>query len=317
MTRIFFDTDLGICNDDCQALVLATRSPTLRLEAVSVCAGNLTMRQSLYNALTLLEYLGRPGTKVYAGEPAPLRHEYGAYERAAFGEWGSDAEPEWPFGYPAGMDPQPGTAAQALRQLATADQGDLTVLALGPLTNLAVALRDDPRLASAIGEVVCMGGAFEEIDATGGNVTPAAEFNFWVDPDAANAVVSSGVRMRLVPWNLGRRFVFSDEEFLRLCADDTRVGRLYATMRETLRRQKSQQRLLGSDALAVALLLWPELFTVEQHGVAVDTTPGSERYGASSWTRGAPPIGVAVDCDLTEVRNRYFDQVLRIASATA
>lgn len=309
MSRVILDTDIGICNDDCQALLLIFNSPEIALDGICVSAGNLTMKQSLYNALSLIEYLGRPGVKVYPGEELPLKHSYGEFERASYGQWGEKGDPVWPFGYEPSISAQPVKASKWLLDNVTASPGEVDILALGPLTNIAAALSIDSRAGSSIRSLTCMGGLFPEVSATQGNITPTAEFNFWVDPDAANIVLASSIPVRIIPLNLTRQMLLPPEVFIAMAMQETRVGRLYATVLEALDKNRMPANFDASDTLVVASHLWPELFEFKLYGVEVNANASGD-YGASKLLQngGEREVEVAVGFDAEAVKARIFER---------
>src|SRR5579862_6735068 len=171
--RIILDTDPGV--DDAMAFFLALRSPELKVEAITPVSGNVPLSLTLPNALRLLEIAGRRDIPVAAGASAPLVRRL-VTARYAHGENGLGG-----VDFPApSLKPVSESAVEMIRRIVRSSPGEITVVALGPLTNVATALKADPELAKMIRAIVLMGGSL-----SGGNITPAAEFNFYVDPEAA------------------------------------------------------------------------------------------------------------------------------------
>src|SRR5579862_3593319 len=171
--RIIIDTDPGV--DDAMAIFLALRSPELKVEAITPVAGNVPLELTLPNALRLVEIAGRRDIPVAAGASAPLVRRL-VTARYAHGENGLGG-----VDFPApSLKPVSESAVEMIRRIVRSSPGEITVVALGPLTNVATALKADPELAKMIRAIVLMGGSL-----SGGNITPAAEFNFYVDPEAA------------------------------------------------------------------------------------------------------------------------------------
>src|SRR5438270_13538820 len=174
--RVIIDTDPGV--SDALALLLAMRSPELKIEAITAVAGNVPLELTLPNALRMVEIAGRTDIPVAAGAKAPLvrRLVTAAYAHGENGLGGA-------------VFPEPTTkpvaqpAAEFIRDVVRKYPHEVTLIPVGPLTNIASALNLDPELASLIRGVVMMGGSL-----SGGNITPAAEFNVYVDPEAARIV---------------------------------------------------------------------------------------------------------------------------------
>lgn len=186
---LLIDTDPGV--DDALALLMAFADPRHEVVGLTVTAGNVGLRHTVANALKLRDIAGASGVPVYAGCPHPLLHPApdAAYVHGAdgFGDVGYE---------PSAGTVAPAHAAEAIIALSHAHAGRLLLVALGPLTNLALALRLDPTLPERIARLVVMGGA-----VTGhGNITPAAEFNIYFDPEAAHIVFEGFPRFDLCDW---------------------------------------------------------------------------------------------------------------------
>ena len=199
MTKYIIDTDPG--TDDAVAFIAALNSPELDVLALTTVGGNASLEDTTRNALDLMTHLGRPDMPVYRGADTPLTGEF-------------------PFAYdfhgPGGLSiplpdskstPRPEPAADYLHTAARNHSGELVILALGPLTNIAQALLDRPDLRNRIKELVVMGGAVE----VPGNITPYAEFNTYCDPRAANVVFQSGVPVTLIGLDVCRQVFFTRE----------------------------------------------------------------------------------------------------------
>jgi purine nucleosidase len=190
----FIDTDTA--SDDAVALVMALRNPEVDVVGIGVVAGNVPLDQGVQNALFTVELCGATGrVPVYAGCGEPLAVALSTAQKVhgmdGMGDIGLDL---------MGRVPTPGHAVDALLEAADRYAGSLTLVTLGPLTNVAVALQRDPSLAHKIARCVVMGAVADHI----GNITPVAEFNMWVDPHAVDVVLGSGLPLEFVGWDISR-----------------------------------------------------------------------------------------------------------------
>jgi inosine-uridine nucleoside N-ribohydrolase len=215
---IIFDTDFGMVpQDDSFALMLALHSPELEILGVTTVAGNFSVEQATADALRVLEIAGRGDIPVYRGANMPLVHEKSEFATSNYGKWWSDDPPPPPPGGFARKAAEDETAYDFIVRTVMASPGEITIVALGPLTNVAIALGKEPGLASRIKELVIMGGAIASLEDGGGNITPNAEFNFWVDPEAARKTLRSGVPILLSPLNVSlidRTLVVTEELYV-------------------------------------------------------------------------------------------------------
>lgn len=262
--RLLIDTDTA--SDDAVALIMALRSPDVRVEAITVVAGNVPLQQAVRNALYTVELCGER-VPVHAGAAKPLARPL---ETAQFfhGEDGLGDQ-----GYPPPTaSPAELPADEAIIEAAR-DHPGLAIVTLGPLTNVAEALRRDPDLADRIGRLVVMGGAACAV----GNVTPAAEFNLWVDPEAAREVFAAGVPTEMVGWELCRGDAnLTRAEMAAVRGFDTEIARFAidcnATAFEANRRQSGDPGLGLPDPVAMAIALRPELCVRSSpHHVKIET----------------------------------------------
>lgn len=192
MLRTFLiDTDTA--SDDAVALIMALRAPDVRVAAITTVAGNVEVEQATRNALYTVELCGAD-VPVYMGAPQPLVRKY---ENAT---WFHGRDGLGDHHYPAPRQaPQKMHAVDAIIEAIEANPG-LVFVTLGPLTNVALALAKKPGIASQVSRCVVMGGA----PCCEGNVTPAAEYNIWVDPEAARMVMRSGLPVEMIGWHLCR-----------------------------------------------------------------------------------------------------------------
>jgi inosine-uridine nucleoside N-ribohydrolase len=258
-TPILLDCDPG--HDDAIALLLALASPELELVGVTTVSGNQTLEKTTANALRVLEFVGRGDMPVAAGAERPLvRERYvAAY---VHGETGLDG-PELPpaQGSPVGVHAVE-FIAERLRER------PLTLVPTGPLTNIGLLLAQHPELAGQIERIVLMGGAIAE-----GNVTPAAEFNIWADPEAAHRVFTSGIDVTMIGLDVTHRALMTPEHAERLRASG-RVGGLVADLFGFYHRFHAETYgFPGSpvhDAVAVAHVIRDDLVETVDRGVVVD-----------------------------------------------
>jgi pyrimidine-specific ribonucleoside hydrolase len=285
-TAILLDCDPG--HDDAIALLLALASPELELAGVTTVAGNQTLAKTTANAIRVLDFVGRSDIPVAAGAPVPLVGEpfVAAY---VHGDTGLDG-PDLP---PAGREPLPQHAVDFLAEQIRARKGAVTLVPTGPLTNIALLLALHPDARPE--RIVLMGGAIAE-----GNVTPAAEFNIWADPEAAARVFASGIDVTMVGLDVTHKALFTPAHEERL---EGRVGEMVrALLRfygEFHRRQYGWDGSPIHDAVAVAQVARPDLLETIHRGVKVDTGPelSRGRTYVDLWRRAGwePNAHVAVD----------------------
>jgi inosine-uridine nucleoside N-ribohydrolase len=290
-TKIILDTDPG--HDDAIALLLALASPELELLGVTTVSGNQTLEKTTANALKILELACRTDVPVHAGAARPLVREQWA---AAYvhGESGLDG-PDLPHPETevAGRDAV-GFLARTLEE----NEG-VVLVPVGPLTNIGLLLAMHPGIEPRIGRIVVMGGAIAE-----GNVTPAAEFNIWADPEAAHRVFTSGVDVAMIGLDVTHRALLLPEHAERLRAAG-RVGEVVAQLYDFYHGHHA--RMYGwegspvHDALAVAHVIRDDFVTTKHRHVLVDTgpDPGRGRTYVDLWERtgNEPNAHVGVDVD--------------------
>jgi inosine-uridine nucleoside N-ribohydrolase len=212
MQRIILDTDPGI--DDALALFLALASPEVQLEAITTVSGNVDVTLTTHNALTLLELAGRTDIPVARGSDRPLiRQPFNAAFVHGENGLGGLQLPE------PRIQPVAEHAVDVIIEKILAAPGEITLVTIGPLTNIALALRREPRIAQQVREVVIMGGALR----VPGNDTPAAEFNIYVDPHAAHIVLHAGWPIRLVSLDVTTQTQMQREQVQMLTRSESRV----------------------------------------------------------------------------------------------
>jgi inosine-uridine nucleoside N-ribohydrolase len=307
VTRVILDCDPG--HDDAIALLLALASPEVELLGVTTVSGNQTLAKTTANAIRVLDHLGRPDIPVAAGAPRPLVRE----RRVAadvHGETGLDG-PDLP---PAARRPEPEHAIDWIAKTLAAAPGPVTLVPTGPLTNVALLLARYPELEPKLERIVLMGGAIGE-----GNVTLAAEFNIWVDPEAAQRVFSSGLELTLVGLDVTHRALLQRPHVDRL-AGAGRAGKLVADLHGFFARFHRQRYGWDGapvhDALALAHVIDPTLLETKRCGVVVDT--GSElsrgRTYVDLWGRAGwePNCHVALEVDARRFLELLVGRIARL-----
>ena len=260
--QLLIDTDPGV--DDALAILMAHAHADV--VGLSIAAGNVGLAHTVRNARTLVDLLG-VATPVFGGCPSPLVRA--PEEDAAFVH-GMDGFGD--VGFPAPVAPVSGeTAALALLRLTREHPGELTLVALAPLTNLALALRLDPALPQRVKRLVVMGGA---VTGRGNTGKVPAEFNIGFDPEAAHVVFEGFPEFDLVDWEATLRHAFEDAEFDRwLAAGDKRAeffGKVFGTAR-AYNAEHDRHGVVAADALAMAVAIDPSVVTrSERRHVAVE-----------------------------------------------
>ena len=284
MARIIIDTDPGV--DDAVAILMALACPDVELAGLTVVGGNVPLARGTRNALALLEYVGRADVPVARGSSRPLSGKF-PYAQHFHGWSGLSRRLPEPGTLPAAV----GAVDFLATQLHTYP-GEITLVALGPLTNLARLERQHPGALSQAAAVVVMGGAVD----TPGNSTPYAEFNFYSDPLAAQETLTSGVSLTLVDLGSCRQVAIGREAAAGLRADN-RLGQLAVELVQNwFKLDARRERFEFYDPLALAAALSPEVLTTRQARVAVETAVGPE-LAASRVTAPDGPVSVVERVD--------------------
>ena len=303
MTRIVHDCDPG--HDDAIALLVALGSPELDLLGVTTVAGNQPLELTTANALRLLDYLGRTDIPVAAGAPQPLvrQRDTSADDdvTADTGLGGIDLPPP-------SRHAEPQHAIDWLARAVSESPAKVTLVATGPLTNVALLLARYPEAEAGLERIVLMGGAIGE-----GNVTPAAEFNIWTDPEAAARVLASGLDLTMVGLDVTYRALMRSDHGERLAASG-RAGQVAAGLHRHYSRFHPRRPPLEGlpvhDAVAMAYVIDPTLLELQHCGVRVDTGPELsrgrtyvDRWARTGWS---PNCRVAVGID----SERFFELLI-------
>jgi inosine-uridine nucleoside N-ribohydrolase len=313
-TRLILDVDTG--TDDAVALMIAALSPDLELVGATTVNGNTTVDYTTENTLRVFDWIGMPGIPVYRGLDRPIARSQ--VERGMATRIHGDLLDLPPASHGATL--QPGHAVDWLIETYLASAGDIVLCPVGPLTNIALAIQKEPRIVDAIPEIVIMGGAHHV-----GNLTPSAEFNVWLDPEAARVVVNCGRPIRMVSLDATHRALVSTEDAQRLRDLGTPAGE--AAARFVLQRidgydatQPMPHRAGAApvhDALAVCAIIDSTILTTEF--IPVDVEVYAElsigRTVCDFRSRGSKPANVhfAMDADEPKFVRMLMDILGRVA----
>lgn len=287
---IIIDCDPG--HDDAIALMLAAASPELDLQAVTTVAGNTRLEQSTANAVRVMDLLGLD-VPVAAGADRPIVRDLVVAENV-HGVTGLDG----PRLAPPSRPPEASPAVPFIARLLEEAPEPVTLVPIGPLTNIALLIAAHPNLVEKIDRIVLMGGSMGQ-----GNITPSAEFNVYVDPEAAQRVFGSGIDVTMIGLDVTHRALLRAADAERLARSGA-VGRFVADLFGFFAQREPDSLGLGGapihDAVAIAHLVWPDLVTTERRHVEVDLGVTSRgRTVVDRRFRGATDgtVRVAVDID--------------------
>lgn len=266
-TRIILDSDPGI--DDSLAIILALASPEIKLEGITIVHGNCSVEQGTRNALNLLNLTGASRIPVYQGYGVPIiKPPLFAPETHGLSGLGYAELPD------TGPAPEKKHAVEYLIDAFDQSPGEITLVAVGPLTNIAGAIRLDPTISDKIKEIFIMGGAIKH----GGNTTPLAEFNIFADPHAAHIVFQSGIPITLTPLDVTYQCLLTADDVRSIQEKESRIADFIAdATRFYIEFHDSYQGIEGciiNDPLALALVYAPELCQYQDLFVGVDYSPG-------------------------------------------
>ncbi len=265
MLTLLIDTDTA--SDDAVALIMALKAPSVHVAAITTVAGNVDVQQATRNALYTIELCGSPTTPVFCGAAHPLKRLY----QSATWFHGEDGLGDHHYPEPK-IKAQSTPAVDAIIATIQANSG-IALVTLGPLTNIALALLKEPAIANHVSRCVVMGGA----PCCEGNVTPAAEYNIWVDPDAARIVLRSGMPVELIGWHLCRgEAIINPSEIEQMLALDTPAARFSVECNsraiEAIRIQTGELGISLPDPVAMGIAIDPTLIADSStHLVEIET----------------------------------------------
>ncbi|HKL57278.1 MAG TPA: nucleoside hydrolase [Sphaerochaeta sp.] len=269
MPRIILDVDTGL--DDAVAIILAAGSKAIHIEGLVATAGNVGLERTLENTLNVCEELGITAP-IYAGSEKPLKRE-----RVHAGDFHGVSGLDGPvFQARVNQQVKKGSGIQYIIDTIMANPGEITLVPVGPLTDIALAMQQEPRIITHVKEIVLMGGSF-----VGGNVTAEAEFNTYADPEAAQIVFSSGAPLVMFPLDCTTKVTLSPEALERYRTFKGKGARLFCSCMDTYManyQRKGKGNPAMHDPLCIAFLINPKPFTYERHEVSVELEdPGT--YG--------------------------------------
>lgn len=302
--KIILDVDTG--TDDAVALMVAALSPDIELIAATAVHGNTNIDNTTENTLRVLDHIGRSDIPVFRGQSKPMLRPQGDRGMAAVIHRELLDLPA------ATTAARPQHAVDWLVETYMASDGDITLVPVGPLTNIALALLKEPRIAERIPEIVIMGGAHES-----GNRTASAEYNFWVDPEAAQIVVDCGRPIRMVALDATHRATVSLADCARLRSLGTPAADACASIVEQrIDGYNATQPMDGAtapvhDALAVCAIIDPAVITTRLIRVDVETTSplaaGRTICDVRPNPVGTPNVDFAFDADGPRFVEMLFD----------
>ena len=304
MIPMVIDTDTA--SDDAVALVLALTDPRVDVRAITVVSGNVPLDMGVQNALYTVELCGAD-VPVHAGADRPLKREHvfahDVHGGDGMGDTGLDL---------TGRVPAPEHAVDVLIEQARRHPGELTLVTLGPLTNLALALRKAPDIAGLYKRVVMMIGAADGL----GNVTPAAEFNVYVDPDAADVVFRSGMPLEMVGWDVSRKDAVLTQDDSDTITAQGPLGEFAMSIQRQLWEFCREVTLVDGidmpDPVTMAVAIEPEIAIEAADRYVVVETRGEHTTGATlvdhlGVTGREPNCRVVTRAD----RDRFVEMVVR------
>jgi inosine-uridine nucleoside N-ribohydrolase len=309
-TRIIIDTDPGI--DDAAAILMGLGSPELRVEALTTIFGNASVTQSTLNALRLLEAAGRSDIPVYQGVGKRYNFTEPTYAAQVHGGDGF-GDVAWP---PPTTPPQRRQAVLEIIRRVLSYPGEITVVALGRLTNLALAISVEPQVATGIQSLIVMGGAI----TVPGNITPVATANLWGDPEAADVVYRSGAKIVQIGLDICDQVEISAAQQQRVWRAKTQATQLLQALTPCLQSSYRRRDLLRhadsvryNDVPAMAYAIDPSLFTCRDVHIRIETQGELTRGQTVADLRGesgaSPNVSVAFSVDAARLTQLWVERV--------
>jgi purine nucleosidase len=315
---IIFDTDFVMPpTDDSLALMLALQSPEIDILGITTVAGNDSVEQAVVDVLRMLEIAGQATIPVFVGADMPLVHAKSDFAVRSYGNWYSNEPPRKPPGGFARKKTEDETAVSFIVRAVLAHPKEVTIVALGPLTNIAQAIRAEPRFAENVKRLVIMGGAVAFLPDGAGNITPNAEFNFWVDPEAAHVTLRSGIPIELSPLNVSRKSSLTKQWYEKLVANETPLTRLLKDTMGPRFDAEPDMTWIMYDQIAMASVINPGLVTSQRlyvdvnidHGISYGVSVG----GKNKWPGAelAQEMNVQYDLDWIQFIEMFADRIGR------
>ncbi|QIP12777.1 nucleoside hydrolase [Spirosoma aureum] len=306
--RIILDSDTA--TDDALAVLMAVTSPRLKVEAITITCGNVGFDQQTKNALYTIQLAGKNGQiPVYQGSARPLVRQ--VHGNATYVH-GSDGMSDSFFPDPQ-QKPEKEHAVDAIIRLVDKYPNEITIVAIGPLTNVALALLRDPSIAKKVKELYFMGGFYKFY----GNINPGATYNAWVDPEAARVVFQSGIPITTVGFDVSvKSSVFTDDDYAKVEKLGTKYADFFMKINRIRRKYcKEHQKMNGSnhpDAITIAAVIDPSIVSQSVSRFVDIETRGELTLGALAidelgvW--GKPPNAtICVEADEAKFKKMVFD----------
>ena len=308
-TKIILDTDPGI--DDALAIILAINSPEIELMGITTTYGNVEIEKAVRNTFRILNFLGRLDVPVYKGAYKPIIEEPHPIEAIHGSDGLGDVD------IPAVDAELAGDAVEFMVETVERYPHEVTIVSIGPLTNLALAILIEPEFSNKVGKIISMGGAFGLTPYGYGNDTPVAEFNIYSDPEAAKVVYDSGAEVYAIGLDVTNnpKAMISPEERENIRVEGGRVGKLFYEM--TRRLSKVSRGVHLHDPVAVSYAIDREIFSFKKYRVTIELegryTRGQtildRREELPKFLRGTPNIYVAYDIDEEAFKRMMWDRV--------
>lgn len=315
---IIFDTDFVMPPaDDALALMLALQSPEIEILGITTVAGNDSLEQAVVDVLRMLEIAEQATIPVFIGADMPLVHAKSDYAVRSYGNWYSNEPPTEPPGGFANKKAEDEAAVSFIINTVLSHPQEITIVALGPLTNIAQAIRAEPRFAESVKRLVIMGGAIALLPDGAGNITPNAEFNFWVDPEAAHVTLRSGIPIELSPLNVSRKSSLTEQWYEKMVENETPLTRLLKDTMGPRFDANPDMTWIMYDQIAMASVINPDLVKSQKlfvdvnidHGISYGVSVG----GKNKWPGAelAQEMDVQYDLDWISFIEMFVDRIGR------